>query len=194
MDAVWFLPGITIAERLVLLKIADNASEDGRNAWPSQATIAAACGMSVRGVQKALRRLVDLNYIEVQIPCNPRRPATYSVIVRGEYSSPQGRTQFGSDLNTVRVRGELCSDDPSLNRPRTVHEDQDHRADARPSHALLTRIGHEGPPADEDPYSDLNARELLKAVAARSKVPYDSASVAKARDAVLAQRRKNGQA
>jgi hypothetical protein len=51
--------------RLVLLAIADAADQGGENAWPSQATIASMCRISVRTVRRLVAELVELGELEV---------------------------------------------------------------------------------------------------------------------------------
>lgn len=48
---------------MVLLVIADHASDDGTNAYPSQATIAAKASISVRTVQRCINNLVRAKYL-----------------------------------------------------------------------------------------------------------------------------------
>jgi DNA-binding IscR family transcriptional regulator len=57
MSEVWRTDLPTI-EKMVLLVIADHASDDGTEAWPSQATIAAKASISIRTVQRAVNSLV----------------------------------------------------------------------------------------------------------------------------------------
>jgi hypothetical protein len=51
--------------RLVLLAIAWHANPDGEDAWPSQATLAAKCRVSVRTVRRALDDLVAIGEVQV---------------------------------------------------------------------------------------------------------------------------------
>lgn len=62
MTAVWPLP-ITPNQKLVLLKLADNAHDDGLSARPGVPRIAKLCGLSVRCVQYSLRELEKAGYI-----------------------------------------------------------------------------------------------------------------------------------
>lgn len=55
-----------LASRLVLLAIANHADAHGRNAWPSQATIAAEAHVSERTVRRCIDALVDLGELEVK--------------------------------------------------------------------------------------------------------------------------------
>lgn len=57
-SAVWTMRGLTAPEKLVLLRLADKARDDGTEARPSVGTICADTGLSERTVQGALKRLV----------------------------------------------------------------------------------------------------------------------------------------
>ena len=57
MSEVWRTDLPTV-EKMVLLVIADHASDDGTEAWPSQATIAKKASISIRTVQRAVNSLV----------------------------------------------------------------------------------------------------------------------------------------
>lgn len=83
-DHVWsLLPASALrpVERLVLLKIADHAVRTGENAWPSVATIAAACGLKDRAVQTILRTLEAAGFIQVQTSATRYKPTTYRVVM-----------------------------------------------------------------------------------------------------------------
>lgn len=86
-------------ERLVLVAIAAHTNRDG-DAWPSVSTIAEYAGVSVRTVQRALARLVQLGRIAV------RRVAgiatrVYRLVLGGDSKSPGGDSQGpGGDNGT----------------------------------------------------------------------------------------------
>lgn len=63
MTRAWDAPVSGHAEKLVLLKLADNANDEG-HAWPSQATIASQCALSERTVRDCLTRLEMSGHIE----------------------------------------------------------------------------------------------------------------------------------
>ena len=86
MVQVWPMPMAPI-DKLVLLKLADCASEDGSGAWPAVKTIAKHCGIHERTVQRSLRELEAAGYIEVQRPSNGTLPNVYRVRC-GDYSPP----------------------------------------------------------------------------------------------------------
>lgn len=62
MSEVW-RTNLPTVEKMVLLVIADHASDDGTEAWPSQATIAAKASISIRTVQRAVNSLVEKGYL-----------------------------------------------------------------------------------------------------------------------------------
>jgi predicted transcriptional regulator len=62
MTLVWDIP-LSCSQKLVLLKLADNAHDDGLSARPGVSTIAAQCGLSIRTVQYALRDLEQVGLI-----------------------------------------------------------------------------------------------------------------------------------
>jgi len=94
MSRVWQLrrEALGATEKLVLLKLADCADDDGANAFPSVRTLAEQCCMSVRATQYVLHRLRDAGLIEVQEEAQPGayRPTTYRVVLgtRGAEAAP----------------------------------------------------------------------------------------------------------
>jgi hypothetical protein len=116
--------------RLVLLAIADNAGHDGRDAWPSQETLARKCRVSVRTVRRAIKELVDLGELEVQKYAGPvvdgrdgRRTHRYvihkmadNLTGNPEEVGGQIRQVGGQIASGCRTR---VSGEPSLTVPRT---------------------------------------------------------------------------
>ena len=94
---------------MVLLVIADHASDDGTEAWPSQATIAAKASISIRTVQRAVNSLVENGYLWMQkgaggsATCREdRRPHKYTINIE----------RLRGDSETTRdERGDIESDD-----------------------------------------------------------------------------------
>lgn len=78
MTAVWDLR-LQPAQKLVLLKLADCANDDGRNAYPSVGLLSDACTMSRRTVQRVLADLVESGHLVVDIEATHHRPTTYRV-------------------------------------------------------------------------------------------------------------------
>jgi DNA-binding MarR family transcriptional regulator len=65
MNSAWALSGISVAEKLLLLKLADRANDDGE-CFPGQAKLAEHCSMSERALRDNLKRLADRGLIEVE--------------------------------------------------------------------------------------------------------------------------------
>lgn len=63
MSAIWEHGPADSSQRFVLLAIADNASDDGGNAYPAVETLAKKCALSERTVIRALDALVKNNYL-----------------------------------------------------------------------------------------------------------------------------------
>lgn len=78
---VWEMAGLAAPERLVLLKLADCADDAGRNARPSQARLAAWCGLDVRTVRRVLDRLRNAGLIVMDEAADAvsNAPAIYRV-------------------------------------------------------------------------------------------------------------------
>lgn len=68
---VWKYSRARLADRLVLLAIADFCDEHGQ-AWPSVGTLCDRCGLSDRAVQASLKELVKMGEIEIRPNMGPR--------------------------------------------------------------------------------------------------------------------------
>lgn len=122
----WSLPA---PEKLVALKLADCANDRGANAYPSLATIAEACGLSRRGTQLVIDRLLEKRCLEVQADHTNRRSTIYRLrldaVPGGERRAPldgdertasqrhRGERRAPLEANDVHPadvpRGERCS-------------------------------------------------------------------------------------
>lgn len=81
MTWVWNHSRSRHGSRLVLLAIADCASSDGGNAWPSNAELRRKSGLGERAVQTALAELVKLGELEVRYNEGPSGCNRYQVIM-----------------------------------------------------------------------------------------------------------------
>jgi hypothetical protein len=81
MTWVWDHSRSKKTERLVLLAIADCASEDGSNAYPCTAELMRKTGLSERGVQSAISNLVKLGELFVGRNLGPRGCNRYRVVM-----------------------------------------------------------------------------------------------------------------
>jgi hypothetical protein len=87
---VWEHSKATGNALVVLLKIADNCDDEGRNAWPSVATLARYCRCSESTVHRSIRELCSLGELEVvrnggggKKTGTPHAPNLYRVVVEG---------------------------------------------------------------------------------------------------------------
>jgi DNA-binding transcriptional regulator YhcF (GntR family) len=85
MSWVWKKSTATGTDKFVLLAIADNAWDDGSNAWPSVNTISRKTGLSVRTVQRCIQNLHDLG--ELQTMDRPGHSNLYRVIMSEKESA-----------------------------------------------------------------------------------------------------------
>lgn len=65
MSWVWKHSKATGTAKFVLLAIADNAWDDGSNAWPSITTISKKTGLSERTVQRCVQNLFDIDELRI---------------------------------------------------------------------------------------------------------------------------------
>jgi Helix-turn-helix domain len=118
MSEVW-RTDLPTSEKMVLLVIADHASDEGDNAWPSQKTIADRASLSIRTVQRVVHALIAGGYLHMEkgaggsANCREdRRPHRYTIhlgkiradkvsgrAVRGDIDDSNGAT---STTNTGR--------------------------------------------------------------------------------------------
>jgi DNA-binding MarR family transcriptional regulator len=78
MARVFELPAsVSPTQRIVLLKLADCANDEGCNAYPSVATLSRAAGVGERAVQKTLRQLERCGYIRPEKRAHRYRSTTY---------------------------------------------------------------------------------------------------------------------
>ena len=69
----WKVTGLSVVQKITLVKLADNASDDGK-CWPSISTIARECGYTERSAITAIRELTIKGHLSVH-----RRAGTSSV-------------------------------------------------------------------------------------------------------------------
>jgi hypothetical protein len=124
---------------MVLLVIADHASDDGTEAWPSQATIAAKASISIRTVQRAVNSLVAAGYLWMEKGAG------------GSVNCREDRRPHRYTINIKRLRGDTES---------TREERGDIKADngatlATPTGRLSRPMNHPNKPSNETPEFDL---------------------------------------
>ena len=72
----WDVPGLSTAQRVVLLRLADRARPDGR-AWPSVAALADECGLGETATRRAIRDLEAQGVVAVDRPAGVARIPTW---------------------------------------------------------------------------------------------------------------------
>lgn len=88
MSEVW-RTNLPTTEKMILLVIADHATDEGDNAWPSQQTIATRASCNVRTVQRCINEMVAKGYLWVEkrgggsANCrDDRRPHRYTIVLK----------------------------------------------------------------------------------------------------------------
>jgi len=105
---------------MVLLVIADHASDDGTEAWPSQVTIGNKASVSVRTVQRSVHSLIAKGFLHMakgaggSINCREdRRPHKYTInlaVLRGDAQTtrkPRGDFRDGNGATFATATGRL---------------------------------------------------------------------------------------
>ncbi|MEV4511358.1 helix-turn-helix domain-containing protein [Dactylosporangium sp. NPDC049525] len=106
MTWVWDFSPVGGTERLVLLAVADNAADDGSNAWPSLATLARKTRVDVRTVRRIIRRLEDGGHLLVEVAAGPGGANRYTVVMT-EHAQPVDNPVHGPVDNAPTAPGSL---------------------------------------------------------------------------------------
>lgn len=121
MTWVWDHSQARNGARLVLLAIADAASDDGTNAWPSVATLQRKAKLkSDRSVQAAIKELEALGELKVYPNAGPKGVNKYTVLMRptpAEFAPPQDLppAEFAGVENGTE--SDITAQDPPQNLP-----------------------------------------------------------------------------
>ena len=91
MSRVWSESMSGGSERLVMLAIANYACAAGTGAWPSVATLAVDCRISVRSVQRIIRRLEEIGELRVHRSAGPGGAHLYDVLPASSVTPDRGR-------------------------------------------------------------------------------------------------------
>ena len=126
-------------EKMVLLVIADHASDDGTEAWPSQATIAAKASISIRTVQRAVNSLVAAGYLWMEKGAG------------GSVNCREDRRPHRYTINIKRLRG----DTESTREERGDIEADNGATLATPTGRQSRPMNHPNKPSNETPEFDL---------------------------------------
>ena len=80
-SAVWQMRGLVDSERLVLLRLAEVAHDDGANAFLSVDHVADDCELHRSTVQRTLHRLVERGVLVIQHAPRQHRPTVYQFVI-----------------------------------------------------------------------------------------------------------------
>jgi hypothetical protein len=127
---VWSIEQANPVDRLVLLAIADCATDDGTKAWPSMTTIAAKACVTRRGAQIAVHRLVLAGLLKVTSGGGRARCNSYTVLMNCERrtlikpvkSEPETVNDVRSELdsaNTKTQTANVTTQTANVGSPRT---------------------------------------------------------------------------
>lgn len=79
MNRAWYVPGLTPAQKAVLVALADHADSAGGNAYPSVGRLCTKTSYAERTVRRALGDLRDMELIVVQYEATRHKPTVYSL-------------------------------------------------------------------------------------------------------------------
>jgi hypothetical protein len=119
MGWVWTHSKSRNGARLVLLAIADAASDDGTNAWPSIATLTRKANLSVRAVQTAVKELVLLGELKVEMNAGRNGTNRYSILMLTPAESAPPQILHPADSAGVEDGAE--SDIGTQDPPQNLH-------------------------------------------------------------------------
>ncbi|MCA1668316.1 MAG: helix-turn-helix domain-containing protein [Thermomicrobia bacterium] len=109
---VWKLSQHKGSELLVLLAIADNAKDDGRDAWPGIPELARKTRLTERNIQLILRKLEISGELVIERNAGPHRSNLYHLMLMGEKIAPSDGEKItpidGEDISPVKsFQGEI---------------------------------------------------------------------------------------
>lgn len=151
MTWVWEHSPASGGELLVQLAIADHASDDGTNAWPSVETLARKCRVHPRTIQRSIRSLVAMGQLAVvehggNVAGRSRReqPNAYTVTMRHPVAD---RHPVAAEDAPPR---QDAADPPGVGATQTIHEPSTEPSISRatPPLELVTQPG-----AAPDPFA-----------------------------------------
>jgi hypothetical protein len=127
MSEIWKTK-LPTSEKMVLLVIADHASDDGTEAWPSQRLIAEKASLTIRTVQRCINNLQEQGWLHMEkraggsINCrDDRRPNKYTIHLgklRGDTMSQRksrGDIEGASEATLAPATGRLSR---PMNHPK----------------------------------------------------------------------------
>lgn len=126
MSDVWKTK-LPTSEKMVLLVIADHASDDGTESWPSQRLIAEKASLTIRTVQTCINKLQENGWLHMEkraggsLNCrDDRRPNKYTIHVgklRGEIASPRKQRGEIESTNEAKLTAATGRNSRPMNHP-----------------------------------------------------------------------------
>jgi hypothetical protein len=135
-EYVYGCPGLTLAQRVVLLALADFSDwPDGTNARSGVKRLAALCGFGTSVVEKALNRGRDLKLIHQTARANPKRghAAVYRLVPVPDSTRTTVRIEEDSTRTTVRIEEDF---NPYEHKFQPVREAVSTRTPVQPTKPL----------------------------------------------------------
>ena len=114
INAAFRAPGMTTAEKMVLLVLADHARTDGI-CWPSMATIAERASMTERGVRAIVRRLESTGAIRLEEGGGRGKSNRYRVLI--EALNPAPASEFNEETRNEKPGMTFPLNDPNPEPP-----------------------------------------------------------------------------
>lgn len=120
--------GLTSTQKLVLLKLADNANDDGY-CWPSREMISKHTGLSISTISRTARKLADMGIVDVipQSQNGVSLPNRYKLHMGAASETGVGAQEHGGSSTRARGVGAQEHTEPSV---RTVNEPSEEEFDA----------------------------------------------------------------
>lgn len=127
MSEIW-KTRLPTSEKMVLLVIADHASDDGTEAWPSQRLIAEKASLTIRTVQRCINNLQAEGWLHMDkraggsINCrDDRRPNKYTIHLgklRGEIVSPRKKRGEIEAIDEAKLTPATGRNTRPMNHPK----------------------------------------------------------------------------
>lgn len=181
MVLAWQEPGLTPAQRLVLLALADCADLEGRNAFVGERSISDHTSLALRTVKMGIKSLRDKGLIVIQqLPTN-RRSTTYQLLLPG---GANRAPHVGANRAPLEVISRVQSGVQNVQIPHTPYkEDPFDPVDPRIV-SLLAKFGDESLRRFPDADRDWHLHQLNRDASARN-LPHDLATLNAALDQAL---------
>lgn len=170
MTWVWNHSRSRHGARLVLLAIADCASADGGNAWPSNAELRRKSGLGERAVQTAIAELTGLGELQVRYNAGPKGCNAYRVIM-GD-GDPRNICTPADSAPPQSLRGSKSDGKKS---PQVTKSDVLTPADSAPPQILRLTPADSAPVTVLEPKPQTKTASLSDARERATRIPEDFA-------------------